>query len=273
MQNKDLYKILGVGNDASQEDIKKAYRKLSLEYHPDRNPDNKEAEEKFKELSSAYGVLSDPDKRAEYDNPMSRMHGPGGFDASGFGFNGFGPFDPFAGMRRHGQRRPPNTNAPRNGGSVEIQVEVPMSKFILGGDVAINLNFVDVCVSCKGTGAKTSEFCERCKGMGRTVEVKQGQGVYMQTETACPACNGKGNVTTEACGECSGKGRIEIKDKEIKMKVVPGMRDRSHLRMRGAGGKGLNGGPDGDVIVFLNMIMPNQGDLTEEQIKVLEEIQ
>lgn len=264
MENKNLYKILEVNKEASQEEIKKSYRKLSMKYHPDKNPDDKKAEEKFKEISVAYATLSNPQKRKEYDNPMSGFNP---FEDFLRGFGGFGGVH--TNMR---SRRKPNHNAPKKGGSVEIQVDVLMSKFILGGDVIINLNFVDVCVPCKGTGAKTLEFCEKCKGVGVTIEVKQAQGMYMQTSTVCPDCKGRGSITTEVCEECDSKGLIEIKNKEIKMRIRPGVRDRSHLRMKGAGGKGLNGGPDGDVIAYLNMIMPKKEDLTEEQIKVFEEI-
>ena len=263
METKDLYKVLGVNKDSSQEDIKKAYRKLSLEYHPDRNPGDKEAEEKFKEISVAYGTLSDPKKRAQYDDPMS------GFNP--YGFNGLNPFDMFGRMHRHGSRRP-NPNAPKKGGSVEIQIEVPLNKFILGGEIKLDINFVDVCVECNGTGAKTSEFCSKCNGVGTVMEVKQGQGVYMQTTTTCPDCRGRGSRIIEACEECEGRGRVEIRNKEIKMKIKEGMRDRGQVRLRGAGGKGLNGGPNGDIIAHLNMVMPKKKDLTKEQIKVLEEI-
>ncbi len=264
MENKDLYKILEVDKDASLEEIKKSYRKLSMKYHPDRNPDDKKAEEKFKELSVAYSTLSDPQKRKEYDNPNSGFNP---FEDFLRGFGGFGP------MRTNVRpRKKQDPNAPRRGGSVEIQVDVPMNKFILGGDVIIHLNFVDVCVPCKGTGAKTLEFCEKCKGVGATIEVKQDRGMYMQTSTMCSDCRGRGSIATEVCEECDSKGLIEIKNKEIKMRVKPGVRDRSHLRLKGAGGKGLNGGPDGDVIAYLNMILPKKEDLTEEQIKVLEEM-
>lgn len=265
MGNKDLYKILDVDKDASQDDIKKAYRQLSKEYHPDKNPDDKEAEEKFKEISVANATLSDPKKRAQYDNPMS------GFDPFSFFENNFGMRGPFGGGVRMRQRRP-DPNAPRKGGSVDIEVPVPFNKLILREVITLNVNFIDTCVDCNGTGASESEFCEGCQGNGSVMQTQQGQGIFIQSSTTCPDCNGRGSKTIKVCEECDGKGRVKIKDKEIKFKVNERMRDRSPVRLPGAGGKGLNGGPDGDVIAILNVKFPRKEDLTEEQIKVLEEI-
>lgn len=265
MENKDLYKILGVNRDASQEDIKKAYRQLSLKYHPDRNPDNKEAEEKFKEISVANATLSDPQKRSQYDNPMS------GFDPFSFFENNFGMRSPFGG-EFHVHRRRPNPNAPKKGGSIEIVVPISFNKLILREEIVLNINFIDTCADCKGTGASESEFCGGCQGIGSVMQTQQGQGIFIRSSTTCPDCNGKGAKTIKVCDGCSGKGLIEIKDKEIKFKVSERMRDRSQIKLHGAGGKGLNGGPDGDVIATLNVKFPRKEDLTEEQIKVLEEI-
>jgi len=262
---KDLYKILNVAKDASQEEIKKQYRKLSMECHPDRNPDNKEAENKFKEISAAYAILSDPKKRANYDNPMS------GFNIHDF-FDGFG--GPFSSMQGHTvRRRPkPDPNRPLKGLTIESLIHIPFTKFILGGSVNFKFDFMDVCVDCKGTGAKTSEICSKCKGNGQIIEVKSGQGVYMQTSNICPDCRGRGSITVDVCDVCSGKGKIEIKDKEVKVKMVERLKDGSIMRLEGAGGKGINDGPNGDLILKLNMVLPKKKDLTEEQIKVLEEI-
>ncbi len=264
MENKNLYKILEVSKDASQEEIKKSYRKLSMKYHPDRNTDDKEAEEKFKEISVAYATLSNPQKRKEYDNPMSGFNP---FEDFLRGFSGFGGMP--AGMR---PMKRPDHNSPMKGVSVNASIDVPLSKFILREDVEFNINFVDVCVACKGTGAKTSESCNNCNGSGQVIEVKTGQGIYMQSITMCSKCAGKGFIAIEKCEECKGSGRIEIKNKEIKMKIGKNMRDGSMVRLGNAGGKGLNGGPDGDVMVQLNMILPRKEDLTGEQIKILEEL-
>jgi len=265
---KNLYKILDVVKDASQEDIKKQYRKLSMMYHPDKNPDNKEAEDKFKKISAAYAILSDPKKRADYDNPTS------GFNINDF-FNGFNMGgNPFGGRNNFSvrQRRRPDPNRPLKGMTVETLVNVPFTKFILGGSVDFRFNFMDICTNCKGTGAKTSETCSKCDGNGKIIEVKAAQGVYMQSSTVCPKCKGRGSITIDVCDVCDGKGRIEVKDKEVKIKITDRFRDGSVIRLESAGGKGINGGPNGDLILKLNMIFPKKEDLTEEQIKVLKEI-
>ena len=254
---KDLYNILGVDKNASQEDIKKAYRKLSLKYHPDRNPGDKEAEEKFKEINLANATLSDPQKRADYDNPMS------GFDPFSFFENGFG-------MRRAPRRHKPNPNAPKKGATVSITVDVPLSHFILLEDLIVKVNFIDICVDCKGTGASESELCTECGGSGTVMHTQQGQGIFIQTSKTCPSCGGRGRVAITTCDSCDGSGRKEIKDKELKIKFVPGLRDGSKIKLGEAGGQGLNGGPSGDVIVTLRMVIPKKEDLTEEQIEVLE---
>jgi len=258
VQEKDLYKILGVDKKVSQDEIKKAYRGLSKKYHPDVNPDNKQAEEKFKDISAAYRVLSDPKKRAQYDDPMS------GFDPSSF-FNGFNPF--FGGHMRRARR--PDPNAPRKGGMINIEVPVPFNKLILRDKMTISVNFVDVCVGCNGTGASESEFCETCQGAGSVMHTQSGQGVFIQSSTTCPDCRGRGSKIIKSCDECDGQGRVEIKDKKIEFKVNERMRDRSQIGLPGAGGRGLNGGPDGDLIVTLNVVFPRKEDLTEEQIEML----
>ena len=263
---KDLYKILDVVKDASQEEIKKQYRKLSMKYHPDRNPDNKEAENKFKEISAAYAVLSDPKKRADYNNPTS------GFNINDF-FNGFNTGNPFGGRNHFSvrQRRRPDPNRPLKGMTVETSVDIPFTKFILGGSVDFKFNFMDICLDCKGTGAKTSEICSKCKGSGQVIEVKTARGMYIQSSIICPDCKGRGSIVVGVCGVCGGAGKI-AKDKEAKIKMTDGFKDGSFIRLESAGGKGLNGGPSGDLMLRLNMILPRKEDLTEEQIKVLEEM-
>lgn len=256
---KDLYKILGVDKNASQEEIKKAYRKLSLKYHPDRNPDDKKAEEKFKEINLANATLSNPQKRAEYDNPVS------GFDPFSFFENGFG-------MRHAPRRRRPDPNAPKRGATVGVVVDVPLTHFILLDDLFVKVNFIDICVDCAGTGASESELCVECGGSGTVMHTQQGQGVFIQTSKTCPSCGGRGRVVITTCDSCDGSGRIEIKDKELKIKFIEGLRDGSKIKLDGAGGQGLNGGPPGDIVITLRMIIPKKKDLTEEQIAVLENL-
>jgi molecular chaperone DnaJ len=264
VENKDLYKILEVDKDASFEDIKKSYRRLSMKYHPDRNPDDKKAEEKFKELSVAYSTLSDPQKRKKYDNPNSGFNP---FEDFLRGFGGFG------GMRTNIRpRMRPDHNSPMKGIQVDVVVDVPLRKFILREEVDFNMNFIDVCVDCKGTGAEKLERCKNCEGSGQVLDVRSSQGMFIQSTTMCKRCSGRGFIPIEKCKKCKSSGRIEVKDKKIKMKIDKDMRDGSRTRLGNAGGKGLNGGPDGDVIVQLNMILPKKEDLTEEQIKVLKEM-
>jgi len=263
---KDLYKLLGVAKDASQEEIKKQYRKLSMKYHPDKNPDNKEAENKFKEISAAYAILSDPKKRADYDNPMS------GFNIHDF-FSGFnGSFSPWPGPSARRRRPNLDPNRPLKGLTVETLVDIPFTKFILCGPVDFKLDFMDICIECRGTGAKTLETCSKCNGNGQILEVRTAQGVYMQSSTICPNCKGRGSVPIDVCTVCDGNGKIEIKDKEIKFKINNNFKDGGIIKLQGAGGKGINGGPDGDLIIKLNMVLPKKEDLTEEQIKFLEEM-
>ena len=262
---KNLYKILGVDKNASREEIKSEYRKLSMKHHPDKNPDDKEAEDKFKEISAAYTILSDPKKRADYDNPMS------GFNINDF-FNGFG--GPFGPMRRHSvrPRSKPDPNRPLKGMTIEARVHVPFTKFILNELMDFKFSFMDVCIDCKGTGASELETCSKCNGSGQVIEVMSAQGIYMQSATTCPDCRGRGSIVIEVCDVCDGGGKIEIKDKEIKFRLSKGLKDRSTMRLEGAGGKGINGGVNGDLMLTLDMVLPNKEDLTEKQIKVLEGI-
>lgn len=258
MQEKDLYKILNVDKKASQDEIKKSYRELSKKYHPDVNPDNKEAEEKFKDISAAYRVLSDPKKKAQYNDPMS------GFDLSSF-FDGFNPF--FGGHMVRPRR--PDPNAPRRGGVIELEVPVPFHKLILREEVKLYISFIDVCVGCNGTGAEESEFCEECQGIGTIMKTESGHGVFIQSSVTCSQCRGRGSKIIKTCDKCEGRGRVEVRDKEIKLKLNEMMRDRYQIRIQGKGGRGLNGGPDGDLIAILNIVHPRKEDLTEEQIDML----
>lgn len=258
MTAKDLYKILEIDKGATQEDIKKAYRKLSLKYHPDHNPGDKEAEEKFKEINMANAILSNPEKRAQYDNPMS------GFDPFSFFENNFGMH------RRPFQARQRDPNAPKKGGSIKIIADVPLSKFLLNGTMELKINFIDICTDCNGTGASESKICEECSGSGTIMKTQQGQGVFMQSTTICPSCGGRGSVTVTSCDSCNGSGNKEVKDREVKFKLNSDLRDGSVISLPGAAGTGLNGGPNGDLLVQLHMVLPKKEDLTEEQIKVLE---
>lgn len=247
---KDYYKILGVDWDSSQETIKKAFRTLSKEHHPDHGGD----EDKFKEINEAHSVLSDPEKRKDYDNPMRQM-------GSGF------PFDDIFGMRRSR----PNPNAHRRGKHIQMQHDAPLHLFIFGGDLKVSFSFNDVCKECEGKGAVEFDKCPNCDGSGTATTVRKGPGVRIQSSGPCPACRGRGGIPKENCAGCGGSGNVKV-DREVVLPIPSGFSDGQPVGAAGRGGGGLNGGPPGDLIVKLNMVLPNPDNLTDEQRKVLEEL-
>jgi molecular chaperone DnaJ len=251
--NKDYYKILGVSKEADAGELKSAFRTLSKQHHPDVGGD----EEKFKEINDAYSVLSNPQKRQEYDNPSP----PGGFP---FNFN---PFEFFGGRNRR-----PNPSAPRRGGNIEFIKEVPLHIFILGGNIEIRLSYDDFCKECGGKGAIKTEKCSNCDGSGMVVGVQTMQGMHIQTSRPCPTCHGKGQIPIEDCKICTGTGKMRIEDKRVDVFVPFGIRDGHVLVKRGEGRSGFNGGTPGDLVIKLSMKLPIKDELTEEQIKVLEEL-
>lgn len=247
---KDYYGILGVDKAAEAADIKKAYRELSKQHHPDHGGD----EEKFKEVNEAYSVLSNPEKRADYDNPMRRMRTPFG--------NPFGGAPPF---------RPPDINAPRRGRNIVLEHEAALRYFIFGGKIKLAFSFRDACPDCQGTGAEEKETCINCKGVGQVMEAKQGQGVFIQSSRACPACHGRGFTPKKQCQACLGTSSKMI-DKELFLTVPPNIREGHVIGAEREGHIGINGGPNGDLIVKLYIKLPRAEDLTEEQRVVLESI-
>lgn len=251
--NKDYYNTLGVNRDASDEEIKRAYRSLAKKYHPDKNPGNKEAEDKFKDVNEAYEVLSDKKKRSEFDNPSDPFRGFADIFSRGFG-----------------TRRRPDPNAPRRGIDLKFVVDVPLSYFILGGKKIFTVNYKDVCVDCKGKGASETEQCTECGGQGTIFKTVRQHGMIMNSTTSCPKCNGTGEKTIKACESCNGLGNVPVNDRELSLEILPGHnRDGEVIRMTGEGGKGLNNGPNGDVYIKLRMTLPNKETLTEEQIELL----
>ena len=254
--NKDYFNILGVSRDASDEEIKRAYRGLAKQYHPDKNPGDKEAEEKFKEISEAYEVLSDKGKRDEYENP-------------------FNPFEDFADIfgRGFGTRRRPDPNAPRRGMDLKFLVDVPLSTFILGGKKVFNVSYKDICEDCNGKGASETELCTECGGQGTIFKTVRQGSMIMNSTTSCPVCNGTGQKTIKGCESCGGLGNVPVNDREITIELQPGHhRDGDVIRITGEGGKGANNGPKGDIYTKLRMTLPDKETLTEEQIELLKGI-
>ncbi len=263
---KNYYDILGVNRDASPKDIKKSYRKLSMKHHPDKNQGNKESEDKFKEINEAYSVLSNSEKRKEYDNPNPfNVH-------TGATMGGFE--DVFRRHMHNGMhfRNAPPENIPRRGRDLKYMKEVPIITLIRGGEIKFNVDYDDVCVTCNGSGAKETKQCNNCDGHGIVGEVSTQGGITFNTRRTCSTCSGRGREILHKCDICSGLGKTIIKDREIKVDIPPGTGDGQIRAYRGIGGKGTNNAPPGDLFVKLKMIMPNINTLTEEQIKVLESI-
>jgi len=260
-QKRDYYEVLGVSRDADENEIKKAYRKLAKQYHPDLHPNDKEAEARFKEINEAYAVLSDPQKRKQYD-----MYGHSGIDGTGFeGFSGFGGFDfgfedifdtfdaffggsPFG---RSSRRRP----GPKRGNDLKYNLEISFIEAAFGTTKEINVTRMQMCNVCGGSGSKAGtkpETCRHCNGTGqiRHVQVTPfGQMVNMRT---CEHCRGEGTIITNPCSECHGSGRIK-KTSRISINVPAGIDNGQTISLRGEGEPGTMGGPPGDLYVSIRV--------------------
>jgi molecular chaperone DnaJ len=259
--NKDFYKVLGVSKSASSDDVKKAYRKLARDNHPDSNPGNKAAEERFKAVSEAYAVLSNPDKRKEYDEQRAAFAGggfrfPGGTAGTG-GFpgntGGFDISDLLGGM--FGTGAPPRTRTstpPRRGADVETEVRVSFEQAVEGVTVPLRTTSDDACHSCRGTGAKAGtvpRVCYNCEGTG--MQTGTSGGVFAMTEP-CTVCKGRGLVVDEACPTCHGSGRAQS-SRTMQVRIPAGVSDGQRIRLRGKGASGERGGPDGDLYVTVHV--------------------
>ncbi len=253
MNKRDYYEILGVDRSVDEQGLKSAYRKLALKYHPDRNPGDKEAEEKFKEAAEAYSVLSDPQKRAAYDRyGHAGLQGGGvsGFDPSVFAdfsdilgdFFGFG--DLFGSPRR--QR-----NRPMRGEDVRYDLEIDFEDAIRGKSVDIQVPQLVTCDRCHGSGAEPKDgtvTCSVCRGRG---EVVYQQG-FLSIRRTCSQCGGAGRIVRRPCQECRGEGHRRI-DRKLRVNIPPGVDDGTRVRLAGEGRPGVNGGPPGDLYVFLHV--------------------
>ena len=254
---RDYYEVLGVQKGASADDIKKSYRKLAMKYHPDRNPDNKEAEEKFKEAAEAYEVLSDDDKRARYDQfgfaGVDPNYGAGQGGAYGGGFGGFGDFgdlgDIFGSFFGGGASRS-NANAPRRGENVGARLELTFEEAAFGCEKEISVGRIENCAACSGTGSADGavETCSMCRGSGQVRTTQNFMGMAMQSTSTCPQCNGRGKIIKNPCPTCKGKTKVR-RTQKIKVRVPAGVDHGQSVRVRGEGCVGSNGGPNGDVLV------------------------
>jgi len=270
----DYYKTLGVDKKATPDEIKKAYRKLARQYHPDRNPDDKHAEARFKEISQAHDVLGDPEKRKQYDSgtgPFATGAGPGG------GFGGFGNFDfdassmgdilsnlfGGAGGQRQRQRQ-----RPERGGDLEAHVSISFDQAIAGAQVPLQVPMQATCETCHGTGAKpgtTPSVCPRCEGRG--IET-QGQGRFSISQP-CSLCGGSGTVIEDPCPTCHGSGAVRT-IKRLRVNIPAGVRDGSRIRLPGKGEPGRRGGPPGDLYLITRVspspVFTRKGDNLEVEV-------
>ena len=264
----DFYKVLGVEKTASAQEIKKAYRKLALKYHPDHNPGDKAAEEKFKQVSEAYEVLSDEEKRAKYDQFGHAAFQQGGMGGGAAGYGGFqdpydifrqvfgggggGAFyDFFGGM---GDMREEDANAPERGSDISVEMEISLEEAAAGVSRTIRYNRLVECPDCRGTDSKDAggrKACPKCGGTGR-VNMAKGPIRFSQP---CPTCRGSGTIIENPCPRCGGGGRIRERN-EVKLDIPAGVYTGSRLRKSGAGNAGYNGGPSGDLYVVI-VVAPN----------------
>lgn len=263
---RDYYEVLGVQKGASDSELKKAYRKLAKKYHPDANPDNKEAEAKFKEIGEAYEVLSDPQKRAAYDQygHAAFEGGMGGAGAGGFGgfaggmdmgdiFDGiFGGMGGFGDIFGGGSRR---KNGPQKGSDKAMSITITFEEAVFGCKKEVYLDTYETCPDCKGNGAKPGtypETCTRCKGSGQERVVQQTPFGAMQNIRTCSACRGTGKIIKTPCPKCSGSGNVKI-NKKVELNIPKGIDNGQQIRKVGLGGPGKNGGQNGDLYVEIRV--------------------
>lgn len=277
MAKRDYYEVLGVSKTATEDEIKKAYKKLAIKYHPDRNPDDKEAEEKFKEAAEAYDVLHDPQKRARYDQfgheGMNGAGGFGGFNGQGMsmddifsmfgdvfggrgGFGGFGGFGGGGGQQR--QRR-------FRGSDLRVKVRLNLKEILNGAEKKFKLKKYVICEHCHGSGAegnRGTETCPTCHGTGSVTRTQQSIFGMMQTQSVCPQCNGEGKIIKDKCKHCGGEG-IVYGEEVVEVKIPKGVAEGMQLSMSGKGNAGKRNGVPGDLLIQIEE-EPNQELIRQE---------
>lgn len=252
---RDYYEVLGISKGASDDEIKKAYRQMAKKYHPDSHPDDKEAEAKFKEASEAYAVLSDAQKRQQYDQFGHAAFEQGGGGAGGFDFDMgnmgdiFG--DIFGDLFGGGRSRRQSYNGPSKGANVRTGIRITFEEAVFGTEKELDLNLKDPCEKCHGTGAKpgtSAETCKKCNGSGQVTMTQQSLFGMVQRVGACPDCRGTGKIIKDKCPDCYGSGFI-TKKKKIQVSIPAGIDDGQSIRIRDKGEPGTNGGERGDLLV------------------------
>ncbi|HXV73348.1 MAG TPA: molecular chaperone DnaJ, partial [Sphingomonadales bacterium] len=256
MSKQDFYATLGLDKSADEAAIKSAYRKLAMKYHPDKNPGDKAAEQKFKDINEAYDVLKDPQKRAAYDR-----FGHQAFDGRGFGQGGhpgfdFGDsfsdvFEDLFGEFMGGARRRGGTSPARRGADIRFNLNITLEDAFHGKEQKVRVNATDSCGDCGGSGARAGsrpQTCPQCKGSG---QIRLQQGFFMVQKT-CGNCQGAGQVISDPCRTCSGSGRVQ-KEKTLSVKIPAGVEDGNRIRLSGEGEAGIRGGPPGDLYIFVSV--------------------
>jgi len=269
LNGKDYYKILGLGRDAGKDDIKKAYRELAHKYHPDKNPGNKEAEDRFKEIAEAYEILSDEKKKSDYDagrlyaESAGAYGGGGGFGGRDFsGFQGFDTgggqgfsfggdlgdiFNLFGGGGMGGARTGRGGRRGQRGNDVEVNVNMSFDDALKGAEVPITMTRTAACETCKGLGSAPGTLPETCPNCGGTGAVAESQGMF-GISRPCPTCRGRGTIIQNPCPTCAGAGTLRT-PKKIRVRIPPGVGDGSRIKFKGKGEPGASGGPSGDLYV------------------------
>lgn len=275
---KDYYEVLGLKKGASDDEIKKAFRKLAMKYHPDKNQGDKLAEEKFKEINEAYGVLSDPEKKDKYDR-----FGHAGVDPSGFGGQGFGGFGGFSGFddifdifggafgggfgSRGSQRNP---NAPTKGADIQVNQTITFEEAVFGVKKDIELTKDVICETCHGSGAKegtSKKTCSRCNGSGQILTTSRTPFGSFQSATTCPECNGSGQIIETPCPDCRGRGKVR-KNVKISVSIPAGVDNDSIVTLRGQGQPGENGGPSGDLYIVIRVLPHHLYKRADQDIQI-----